>query len=539
MNVTQLNSVESLMEQLHNFPICFKYNEEDICGFSKERFQLKEQKQCRTEDKETVELRFGFTESIEVTLHWAFYHDFGATEWKVSFENVGTSNSGIFQHLRSELLLSGQNPILKGIRGDHWNQYRPYCVDLEQRPERFVSDSGRSTHVHFPYFNLEYGDGGAILAIGWAGTWTASFRHEQGATKYVANAINGLNAYLKPGESLRSALFVCLPYEGRNEADAMNRWRRWVLKYNMPRADKEGNAVEPFSTCCLAHDTGRPNSDGSISEDYTTWRPSFEKMLEEDCKVDVRWVDAGWYSAPDGSRLISDWRKIGSWKMCPHKWPGKTFLESTDYAREHDMKTLLWFELEWVKDTDSLVKFCGYDPNWSIEMLSGPGGEHKCNNIGIPECRQWLTERVRNALKDNKVEIFREDNNSNPGPFWRYNDATKEGINRNGITENKMVTAHYQILDDIIACTSSYGGAAFCDSCAAGGGRNDIESLRRAIPLLRSDSDRTTTASRLSMTTAFNQWVPFCGANSREKKHSLAHDKSPQEFLSAVSFRQT
>ena len=60
------------------------------------------------------------------------------------------------------------------------------------------------------------------------------------------------------------------------------------------------------------------------------------------------------------------------------------------------------------------------------------------------------------------------------------------------------------------------------DSCAAGGGRNDLESLRRGVPLLRSDSDRTTTALRLSMTTAFNKWIPFCGANTKEKKEELA-----------------
>ena len=94
--------------------------------------------------------------------------------------------------------------------------------------------------------------------------------------------------------------------------------------------------------------------------------------------------------------------------------------------------------------------------------------------------------------------------------------------NRLGITENKLISAHYQMWDDIIACTSSDGGCAFVDSCAAGGGRNDLESMRRGVPLLRSDSDRTSTALRLSMTTSFNKWIPFCGANSKEKLSELA-----------------
>ena len=48
-----------------------------------------------------------------------------------------------------------------------------------------------------------------------------------------------------------------------------------------------------------------------------------------------------------------------------------------------------------------------------------------------------------------------------------------------------------------------------------------MESMRRGVPLLRSDSDRTGTALRLSMTSSFNRWIPFCGANSKEKKGEL------------------
>ena len=40
--------------------------------------------------------------------------------------------------------------------------------------------------------------------------------------------------------------------------------------------------------------------------------------------------------------------------------------------------------------------------------------------------------------------------------------------------------------------------------------------------MLRSDNDRTTASLRLSMTTSFNKWIPFCGANTKEKKEQLA-----------------
>ena len=112
--------------------------------------------------------------------------------------------------------------------------------------------------------------------------------------------------------------------------------------------------------------------------------------------------------------------------------------------------------------------------------------------------------------------MYREDNNFNPGLLWPSLDAA-EGEDRRGISECKFIDAHYRMWDRIIECTKSYGGCAFVDSCASGGGRNDIESLRRGIPMLRSDSDRTSTALRLSMTSSFNKWIPCCGANTKEK----------------------
>ena len=104
---------------------------------------------------------------------------------------------------------------------------------------------------------------------------------------------------LYPGEKIRTALFVYAPYEKRNEDFAMNFWRDWFVKWNLPKLNAKGEDTPPLSAACFAWDTGLPNSDGSISERYFTWKPSIDKMIEEDCKVDFRWVDAGWYITPD------------------------------------------------------------------------------------------------------------------------------------------------------------------------------------------------------------------------------------------------
>jgi len=122
-------------------------------------------------------------------------------------------------------------------------------------------------------------------------------------------------------------------------------------------------------------------------------------------------------------------------------------------------------------------------------------------------------------MDENEIDMYREDNNSDPARAWKQLDERDEkalNLPRTGINENKCIQGHYALWDGILAFCREHGKCTFLDSCASGGGRNDIESLRRSIPLLRSDYDRTTTAMRLSQSSGFNKWVPFQGSATKE-----------------------
>ena len=494
-------------------PFLFTYNGKTFHGFDERTFPVVRQQIQIEGEKETL-VRVMRLDVLEITLEMAHYYDYGFTEWRVWFENVETKDSMLLENPHIQMTIPAKNPILKGILGDHVNQYRPYATDLQKEDVSFCSDSGRATHIYFPYFNLEHDGGGEMLAIGWAGTWTANFKADGDNVLYTAKSVNTLRTILHPNEKIRTALFVIGGYQVRNEHFATNYWRRWFVQYNLPKADASGADLQPFSACCLASDTGLPNSDGSISERHTTWRPSLEKMLAERVEINFRWFDAGWYIAPDLTSPETEWwGTVGTWTLDPYKWPNDTFLESTEFTRAHGMKTLMWFEPERVTDPENLAKNFGYNIDWAIRR---PNTGVISNNIGIPECFRWTTDRICNVLRHNKVEMYREDNNCDAAALWDYLDGM-EGENRRGITECKFIIGHYQMWQEIIACTLSLGGCGFVDSCASGGGRNDLESMRLGVPLLRSDSDRTTISLRLSMTTAFNRWIPFCGANTKEK----------------------
>ncbi|MBQ8741840.1 MAG: alpha-galactosidase [Clostridia bacterium] len=524
-----------IVENIVDFPFSFKYDGEEISGFSDARMSLDDKKVFTLDEKERSVFTFVFDGALKITLDLLHYFDFGATEWTVYLDNISNKPSGVISEMKSTVRFDGGYPTLKGILGDHVNQYRPYSIDLTNNATCFSSESGRATHINFPYFNLEYGDKGAMLAIGWAGTWKAEFTSDGESTVYVARSVNNLSCRLNAGEGIRSALFVVAPYTKRNESYATNYWRSWFIKHNLPKANSKGEAMTPISTCCLALDTGIPNSDGSISESHTSWRPTLEKMLSENIKIDFRWFDAGWYIAPDGRSPrtgIEWWEMVGTWELDPAKWPGETFRESTDFAREHQMKTLMWFEPERISDPENLVKNYGYKDEWAIRR----DGVHAIsNNIGNPECFEWTLDRVCSTLKRGRVEMYREDNNCDPAPLWKYLDDI-EGEDRRGITECRFINGHYKMWDEIIKCTLSYGGCGFVDSCASGGGRNDIESMRSGVPLLRSDADRTSTSLRLSMTTSFNKWIPFCGANSREKVGELDATGKSDTYIWRASY---
>ena len=477
----------------------------------------------QTPDGKNLKAVFRLDGDVQLTVDALLNAEFGETEYTVWIENKGTTPSKeIKEFLSAVIPFEGEDPMLRGCLGDHTNLYADYQTEFKDSVINFVSSNGRATHIVFPYFDLVHGNGGTLLAIGWAGTWRSEFKNEGSTTVWKAGNCNDFDSVLMPGEKIRSALIVMLPYKGRDRDDATNIWREWFIKYNMPRADAEGNRIQPFSTTCFASDTGLPNSDGSISERFYTWKRTLERLIYEDVKPDFRWFDAGWYFDPRGNTVPSNWYgTVGTWELDTVKWPGKTFLESNEACHKAGMKVLVWFEPESVCDVEDLARNYGYNPEWADFNR----GNRYTNNLGNPDCLEWTLGRITKMMGENGVDLFREDNNSNPVKAWTGFDAKeteKTGLARTGITENLAIQGHYELWDRIIDFCAKNGKCTYIDNCASGGGRNDIESLRRSLPFMRSDADRTTTALRLSMTTSYCRWIPFHGANTKESEDELA-----------------
>ena len=114
-------------------------------------------------------------------------------------------------------------------------------------------------------------------------------------------------------------------------------------------------------------------------------------------------------------------------------------------------------------------------------------------------------------MAEGGISMYREDFNCNPLSAWQNADAAKDSNgNRSGITENLYIQGHLGMWDAIL---EEFPNATI-DSCASGGKRNDLETMRRAVPLHKTDyvyGDRTW---QQAVATDMTRWIPYIGTKA-------------------------
>ena len=133
------------------------------------------------------------------------------------------------------------------------------------------------------------------------------------------------------------------------------------------------------------------------------------------------------------------------------------------------------------------------------------GGDGGLLDLGNPDALNWLTNHVDELLTQQGIDVYRQDFNMDPLDYWRGNDAE----NRQGITEIKHVTGYLAYWDELIRCHPNM----LIDTCASGGRRNDLETLRRAVPLWRTDYQYEPVGEQCQ-TYGISFWIPYHGGGN-------------------------
>ena len=462
-------SCQEFMRNLSAFPVSFSYDGKPFCGLGAGFGTLSR----RTEDaphgtQTTVTLRHEASRAL-FRLEVREYPDYHAWDYTLFITNDGKAVTGTFADLNAvDITVEGADPVIKGIRGDCGKEmYSPYAEHLTDG-SRFFREctSGRPTHHVFPYFKLEYGSGGSFLCIGWPGCWKAE-AVAAGSTVRFTGGQRQLATHLAPGESIRTPLIAFLYYETRDDIRNANLWRRWFIDCNMRKVN--GKNMPPMFI------------DWTMSEGVTTAQllPRLRAYADHGVPPDCYWMDAGWYTDAEGNTV--KWPKTGTLQIDESRFPDR-FADISAVMAQTGGKLLLWFEPEVIRqDRETfLANMPDFDAAWMLGTAAeGTWLEGQLADLGDPDCRAWLLGRICRILKEADIAVYRQDFNVDPAPVWQQHDST----GRVGYCENRYVTGYLALWDGIIERFPHI----WIDACASGGGRNDLETMRRGVPLQISD----------------------------------------------------
>ena len=449
-------------------------------------------------NKVSTTVIYEFIDNIEVTLLSALYPDYCAYEWTLYFENKGETKTKVLEKLNcADLVFEGENPVLKGIYGDGGangsTPYAEYEFQLKDKQKiHMTPETGRATYNYFPYFNVLHGNGGTFAAVGWPIAWGADFDYvnENGAEGVHFSAYQQyFQTYLKPGEKVRSPLLALLEYEGRDADVSANLWRHWFMDCNMRKIDGQ-----LFETNVSGY-TGTMYGEMTFATEENQLA-AMQKFLDNEVPLTYWWMDAGWYFE-SGTKSLTSWTATGTWMVDTTRFPSKLKAIS-DKAAENNMKTLLWFEPEVVRIPENQRDKENGIP---LEYMLCP----VLADFGNPDFIDWMLDRVTMIITEGGISLYRQDYGIDP--LYYFNQTNSK--DRVGIRENLYAEGYYTYWDKLIERFPSM----MIDSCAAGGGRNDIESMRRAVPIHKTDHDYANTSDKQSMHQALYNWFPYFGTN--------------------------
>ena len=444
------------------------------------------------------------------------YHNFPTVEWTLYFRNGGSNDTPILEKIQAldiQLDRGGTGEFLLhhnvGSPADG-NDYGPQATTLAPgKTKRIGATGGRPTNSDWSYFNLQWANEGLIVVVGWPGQWMADLARDRAHGLQIRAGQELTHFNLLAEEEVRSPLIVLQFWQGE-WIRAQNIWRRWMMAHSMPKPG--GQLPRPQFVASSSR-----QYDEMVKANETNQIMFINRYLTEGLKLDYWWMDAGWYVHDGGG-----WPHVGTWLVDSNRFP-RGLRAVSDHAHQNGVKILVWFEPERVTADTWLTR---NHPEWILGGVKGG-----LLNLGNDEARQWLTEHVDQLLNEQGIDLYRQDFNMDPLEFWRKNDAP----DRQGITEIKHVTGYLAYWDELRRRHPNL----LIDSCASGGQRNDLETMRRAVPLWRSDYAYETTGHQC-MTHGISLWLPYHGTGTVAARNASYYGsgKTPVEpyaFWSNVS----
>jgi len=460
--------------------------------------------------------------NLKITAILEVNSDFSASEWYFRFANIGVEDTpiisklfpfdvGVFvgedikdikqisnttcfldEDLNLEYQSSADNiyhlpngkPQVHYAIGGMCSQddFKPCDIEISNGTDFMLwAEGGRSSANFLPFFNMNMGDNGYMMAIGWTGDWFANWNRD----KDLMNITMGMyhtNFKLYPNEDVRTPKIMIMNYDG-DTRKGQNKLRQYISIYHNHVLNVKGEDKVPL----FAQHWGDTPCDMHVK--------NIECKVNNNIDFDYYWIDAAWFGKEDEwPPCTGDWSYIK-----PNRYPEK-FKPITDILKANDKKFLLWFEPERIAPGTEFEKLGDLLIDLPSDMLSPrpwnvgvrdprfPQLENLRNifqvgdkliNFAKPEAVDYFVDYFTKFIKENNIDCYRNDANIATDKHFKVMDSE----DRQGITEMKWVEGLYKYWDALLENCPGL----LIDNCSSGGRRMDIEMFDRSIPLWRTD----------------------------------------------------
>ena len=430
---------------------------------------------------------------LQVTVEATVFEENATCQWVVYIQNTGSENSAVISdfYALDSAFLTGDAEIYYSMGSDTAaSDFSLIKKNLSSFAKCFSAADGRPTQSYLPYFNVFGEEYGMVVGIGWTGQWWSEFKQAKDSTQIKVKQ-ESFNAYLLPGEKIRSPLVSVNFYETENPLKGFNLFREWVMDCVYP----ENVTKSSYTVMEVAGPASMRTSDEIID----ILNGLDEAVYEH---TDAFWMDAGWYTYNEG------WHDgVGNWTVDTSRYDNG-IIELSDYAKNKGLGHTLWYEPERVIAGTHFHTVGSEHEGWLISL---DGEENIMWNLAEDEALKYYSEYILASLKENGVSIYRQDFNFSPLEYWQKADQELYD-GRTGICENHYVTNEYKFLDYL---TENVEGLII-DNCASGGKRLDLEMAYRSIPFWRSDYNCAYHPDLFdatqSQTYGVSFWLPITGS---------------------------
>ena len=429
------------------------------------------------------------------------FHDFQAVEWVLNFSNTSGKNTSLIEKVAvvDDSFPAGDNGdfVLHHARGSDAQRtdFQPFDETVSVGKNIYMSPTrGRSSDgAALPFFNIAMPGGhGMMVAVGWTGKWYADVKRTGAKTISLKSGMEKMQLSLYPKEEIRTPKICLLFWKGEDRMTGHNRFRQFILAHHSRKIN--GQFAEYPLAAGLSFGDNYPCSEFECTtEEYLIG--IVKRYRQFDIVPDAFWLDAGWYEGCGWDKENGQWwQNVGSWVPAKERFPNG-LRPVADVIHAAGAKFLVWFEPERVFPQTIIDR---EHPEWLLKI---PDRNDRLFDLGNKEACSWLTAYISAFLEKEGIDIYRQDFNMDPYPYWTAND--KPG--RIGMSEIRHIEGLYAFWDSLLKRFPNL----LIDNCASGGRRLDLETMSRSAPLWRTDYHYGEPNGQQCHTYALNFYLPI------------------------------